>query len=194
MLESEFEVIGQDNQRSQRLTQDEGLRTGDPLSTVLFIIVLGWVLEGVDQTEREMYPADLIKLDQVRLIIRDIIYADDTTILGTSSELLQHRLAALEMLAAPVGLDINRTKSKMVIGTVHIKATRGERRHGPNKDIKAFPITFLDGQKISEDSSQELLGSVVTRSLKIREEIKRRAKLGRERIKEISMLWRGTGS
>jgi hypothetical protein len=80
-----------------------------------------------------------------------------------------------------------------MIGTVNIKATRGESRHGPNKDIKAPPITFLDGQKISEDSSQELLGSVVTRSLKIREEIKRRAKLGRERIKEISVLWRGTG-
>ena len=38
-----------------------------------------------------------------------------------------------------------------------------------------------------------LLGSQIQRSLRLREEIKRRANLGRERIKEIAILWRGTG-
>ena len=193
MLESEFEVIGPDNGRSQREVQDEGLRTGDPLSTVLFIVTLAWVLKGVDQIERELHPAELLELDTVRLIIRNIIYADDTTMTGTILELLQHRLSTLEYLAAPVGLNLSRKKSCKMIGTINIKATRGESRHGPNRKVEAPPLRFADAALAPEDSKQELLGSQISRSLRIREEIKRRANLGRERIKEIAILWQGTG-
>ena len=69
MLHSEFEIIGADNQRSSRFTQEGGLRTGDPLSTGLFITVLAWVLEGVDRSERQYFPEELRRVDQVRLII-----------------------------------------------------------------------------------------------------------------------------
>ena len=56
MLENEYEVIGQDNQRSARYKQEEGLRAGDPLSTILFTMVLGWIFQGVDQIGIEMFP------------------------------------------------------------------------------------------------------------------------------------------
>ncbi len=80
-----------------------------------------------------------------------------------------------------------------MIGTINIKATRGESGHGPNRKVEAPPLRFADAALVAEDSKQELLGSRSTRPLKIRAEIKGRAQLGRERIKEIALLWRGTG-
>ena len=47
MLRNEYEVIGGENRRSNAYTQEEGLRAGDPLSTILFLIVLAWIFAGV---------------------------------------------------------------------------------------------------------------------------------------------------
>ena len=43
MLTNRFRVIGRDTLPSSEYIQDEGLRTGDPLATVFFIAVLGWI-------------------------------------------------------------------------------------------------------------------------------------------------------
>lgn len=42
-------------------------------------------------------------------------------------------------------------------------------------------------------NNQELPGSVTSRTLRVRQNIKRRATPGRERVKEIEKPWKGTG-
>ena len=77
MLTNRFRVIGRDTLPPSEYTQDEGLRTGDPRATIFLIAVLGWIYVGVEQIEKTEFSSTLSDLDTVRLIISEIIYADD---------------------------------------------------------------------------------------------------------------------
>ena len=194
MLTNRFRVIGRDTPSSSEYTQDEGLRTGDPLATVFFIAALGWIFAGLDKMEKASIPSTLSDLDKVRLIITEIIYADDTTMWSTSELLLQKRFSALEELAATAGLEMNKKKTHKYNALVQIKATEGTSRGGgANRKVESFNLHYLDGTSMVEEKEADLLGSRISRTLLPLQEVKRRCQLGKERVRELCDLWRGTG-
>ena len=75
---SKFRVLGQrDDPASSLFSQDVGIRQGCPLSPLLFIMMLTWLMAGVDLTlaERGLRVDPLLPSDS-------IFYADDTILLS----------------------------------------------------------------------------------------------------------------
>ena len=175
MLTNIFRVIGRDTPPSPEYTQDEGLSTGDPLATILFIRVLGWILTGVDQIGKTELSSTLSDLDRIRIIIIEIIYADDTTMWNTQEILLQKRFAALETPAATAGLEMNKKRTHKYNPLVKVKATEGTSKgRGAHREVNTFSIHYLDGTEVVEEKEADLLGSRMSRTLLPLQEVKRR--------------------
>ena len=64
--------------------------------------MLSWVMEGVDRQTPSL------RLPPSPLPVPDVFYADDTILLNTSAVDLQMHFTLLEVLAAQVGMTLNR--------------------------------------------------------------------------------------
>ena len=73
IFKSQFRVLGQGGFPSSSLRpQDTGIRQGCPLSPLLFVIMLSWLMEGVDRQYNSPGIAN------PSLPVWDVFYADDT--------------------------------------------------------------------------------------------------------------------
>ena len=104
-------VLGQEGfPPSSTRVQETGIRQGCPLSPFLFVIMLTWLMAGVDK-QNESFAAPSLPCP-------DIFYADDTIILSTDQHDMQTRFGLLEELAAQVGLYMNRDKTVVMLAKV----------------------------------------------------------------------------
>jgi hypothetical protein len=189
-FKSEFRVLGQrDDPASSSYPQEVGIRQGCPLSPLLFIIMLTWLMAGVDLTliERGQRADPLLPSDS-------IFYADDTILLSLNAVDLQTRFNVIQELAAQVGLQLNRTKTVLIVAKVKSKHTDGTACSPPVRNVTPFDITYLDGiTRVKVVDSEVYLGSLIGRFVAANIEIKRRLGLGLQRADDLKRLWRGTG-
>jgi len=188
---SKFRVLGQRGFPDSELkVQEVGIRQGCPLSPFLFVVMLSWLMAGVDNQHKDM----LGEAAGNPLPVPDIFYADDTIFLSTSSGDLQARFGLLEELAALVGLRMNREKTVLMLAKVKSKQTTGSSSiSATNRNVKPFSIYYKDGTLVKIVEAEDYLGSRITRNIAAKVEIKRRVGLGLVRAGELKRLWQGTG-
>jgi len=190
---SKFSVLGQgDFPPSELKDQEVGIRQGCPLSPLLFIIMLTWLMEGVDR-QYSIEKTSIPDSPQSHLPISDIFYADDTIFLSTCPRDMQLRFSLLETLAAKVGLAMNRDKTAILLAKVKSKQTTSTTVRSTSRKIEPFSIYYNDGNQVKVVEGEDSLGSRVSRSQSAAPEINRRIGLGLARTKDLKSLWQGTG-
>ena len=128
-----------------------GVLQGDTLAPLLFIIVLDYILR---QSMKEDYGLTLIKRRTARvpgLLVTDLDYADDLSLLSDSLEKAQSLLNELETAAATVGLHVNATKTEFML---------------INIDEPDPAITTMNGSSLKEVQDFKYLGSYIADSKK----------------------------
>ena len=98
-----------------------------------------------------------------RLPVPEVFYADDTIFLSLNAEDLQARFNILQDLAAQVGLNLNETKTVLILGKVKSKHTMGTACSPPVRNVTPFDITYLDGTRVKIVDSEVYLGSLIGR-------------------------------
>ena len=187
---SQFRVLGQrDDPASSLFPQEVGIRQGCPLSPLLFIIMLTWLMAGVDLTLSVGGAAA-----DPRLPSDSIFYADDTILLSLKAEDLQTRSNIIQDLAAQIGLKLNKTKTVLVLAKVKSKHNNGTACSPPVRNVLPFDIRYRDGMtRVKIVDSEVYLGSRIGRFVASHIEVKRRIGLGLSRADDPKRLWRGTG-
>jgi hypothetical protein len=142
------------NDCSESFETRQGLRQGDVLSTLLFNVVLEFVVRRANlQTTGTIYNKETQLL----------AYADDVDIVGRSQSAVRDAYLALEGKAAKVGLKINEQKTKYMI------AARNDRT------IRDVGQSVANGNKHFEVVKEFVyLGSLMTPTNDVSLEIQRR--------------------
>lgn len=154
LKETENKVI-MGEKLSSSFMVDKGLRQGDPLSTVLFNLILEKVLrESCLNRSGVIYH----KGHQC------LAYADDLTILARTRKELEKSVANLEKPAVKVGLTINSLKTKFI-------KFRSSNEGTDNVKFRLFQSKILECELVKE---VVFLGVVLTSKLNISQEIEAR--------------------
>ena len=127
-----------------------------------------WLNKGVELALREM------NVPGCPLPIQDVLYADDTILLGTSETELQIRFSMLERYAGLLGMSLNRDKTVTFLAKVKGKLTLGTARRGPTRLVLPASIRYSDGTLLKTSESEDYLGTRLNRSLSAKIEIQHR--------------------
>ena len=123
-----------------------GVKQGDVLSPILFVVVVDWILR------RTVGEEDGIEwMGTARLL--ELAYADDIALLSEDVDSMRRVTEKLALEASKVGLEINRTKTKVMAAQ-------------PREDISIV----LEGEAIGRVESFEYLGSFVCQDGDVRKE------------------------
>jgi hypothetical protein len=133
-----------------------GVRQGDSLSPLLFILTLQWALEKINW-KKKGYPIDEGKPNERRL--NYLAYADDIMLCSNSLTKLQSMLNKLCLECRKIGLEINASKTKWI----------------SSSEARAL---LLNGQQIEQVSNFIYLGQKFTFPTDHNGEIGRRIRSG----------------
>ena len=136
--------VGGTNTESFEITS--GVKQGDVLSPVLFILVVDWIMRRVVEDEDGIAWVDSSRLS-------DLAYADDIALLSEDADGMNRITEKLAREAGKVGLEINQGKTKVL--TVQ-----------PREDVRIE----LGENLIDEVNSFEYLGSFVCNDGDVRKE------------------------
>ena len=128
-----------------------GVLQGDTLAPLLFIIVLDYILR---QSMKEDYGLTLIPRRTARvpgLVVTDLDFADDLSLLSDSLEKAQSLLRDLETAAAAVGLHVNVSKTEYML---------------VNIDDPDPVINSIDGSPLRQVEDFKYLGAYIADSKK----------------------------
>nr|CAJ00246.1 TPA: polyprotein [Schistosoma mansoni] len=114
-----------------------GVKQGDPLSPLLFIMVLDEVLEGLD-------PMTHLTVDGESL--NYIAYADDLVVFAPNAELLQRKLDRISILLHEAGWSVNPEKSRTLdlISGGHSKITALSQTEFTIAGMRIPPLSAAD--------------------------------------------------
>ena len=149
-----------ENSSAQVLTPDgetsffdilSGIFQGDTLAPFLFIIVLDYALKEafkISNSESGIVIEPRRSRRHPEIRIRDLAYADDISLLGTSLQLAENLLHCVEQSASQVGLHLNATKTKIL--TSNIK--------------NSYSVTTLNGELLEHVNHFKYLGAYLPSS------------------------------
>ena len=96
---------------SDERRQYSGIAQGCPLSPYLFILVMSVLFQDV---EADMYARGIQINNEAFLVSKEILYADDTVIIGNNSQQIQEYLMAIVTCGKYYGLDLNWNKTQVM--------------------------------------------------------------------------------
>ena len=146
-----------------------GVKQGDVLSPILFIVMVDWILrrtvdgeDGIEWMGTDRLP--------------ELAYADDIALLSDDADSMKTMTDKLALEASRVGLEINRTKTKLMAVQ-------------PREDISIA----LEGEVIGRVESFEYLGSVVCHDGDVRKEVGIRAGKAGAVFSKMKKVWNSGG-
>lgn len=151
---------------SRHHTQSSGIVQGCPLSPFLFTIVMTCIM-----TDARAQLTELLGPDEAKGM-KDLLYADDTLLIGASSQ----SLAALVQAVADVGAEYGLT--------LHVDKTQLLSVRGP------ATLHLQDGNEIANNLSMVYLGGLLHADGKGDHELSRRIGLAAADFKSLTRLWR----
>jgi hypothetical protein len=147
----------------------DGFRQGDPLSTLLFNVVLEKVVRDSNvETSGTIYR----KASQL------LGYADDLDLVGRNVDIVKENYGNLESRASVYGLEVNEDKTKYLV----VSPSASDRP--PDRVLEVGEKTF------EAVNSFIYLGSQVNSDNSIGEEIRRRVTLGNRSLYSLQKLFR----
>ena len=159
--------VGGRNTESFEITS--GVKQGDVLSPVLFIVVVDWIMrrvveedDGIDWVGNGRLP--------------DLAYADDVALLSKDTRDMNRMTEKLEREARKVGLEINQRKTKVLVVQ-------------PSEDVRVE----LGGEVIEEVDWFEYLGSVVCNDGDVRKEVSIRTGKTGAAFAKMKKVWNSRG-
>ena len=153
---------------SSVLTQAAGIAQGCPLSPYLFIIVQSVLLHDV---HRRVHLVD----EPAYIVTREVLYADDTLLVSSSSGNLQQLLDAIVQEGLKYGLELNWEK------TLQMQVSSGARAVRPN------------GASIQSVKEAVYLGGLLSSEGRATREVCRRIGEGSQSFRTLSRVWSHSG-
>jgi len=146
--------------------QMSGICQGCPLSPFLFIIVMTVIM--FDATAKLGVPAAEAYRQGT---LYDILYADDTLLLGTSADNVSELAAMVERIGADYGMKLHWGKTQaLAIGTDD-------------------GISAPGGGKLQAATSLQYLGAVINRDRRLDSEVSRKVGIAKSDFRELSKVW-----
>ena len=155
---------------SQRRTQYSGISQGCPLSPYLFVILMSVVLGDAQQLLRDVYGIALSSDD-----INELIYADDTLLVGSDAAVVGRYLACIVEIGLANGLEMNWNK----VEVMSVKCSS--------------PLVRPDGQALTPKDSFVYLGSQLSANGDVNSELARRLGMAQADFNSIHQVWCHSG-
>ena len=159
--------VGGSNTESFEITS--GVKQGDVLSPVLFVIVVDWIMRRIIDGED-----GIVWVDNGRL--PDLAYADDIALLSEDVAGMSRLTEKLELEARKVGLEINLKKTKLMAVQ-------------QREDMRVE----LGGEEIEMVEKFEYLGSVVCNDGDVRKEVAARIGKAGAAFSKMKNVWNSRG-
>lgn len=157
------------NNLSETFETIDGFRQGDPLSTLMFNIVLEKAIRSSNvETSGTIYR----KSSQL------LGYADDLDTIGRNVDIVKENYTKLDESAAVYGLEVNEEK------TVYMKTSSSSENRSQNQTLQ------IGDKHFKAVDSFVYLGSLVNSDNDIGEEIRRRITLGNRSFYSLQKLFR----
>lgn len=151
---------------------ESGVKQGDILSPLLFLIVLDYVLRQVQNKQRGIHWNTFQRLD-------DLDYADDIAFMTHTLKEMREICERLKIFAADVGLKVNVAKTKIMV----INPPRTTRSQESGSLI-------YDGTVVEEVESFQYLGSIITKDGGADDDVRNRIRLATQAFAQLRNLWR----
>ena len=162
--ERTFSIRG-DADRPETFSQAAGIAQGCPLSPYLFIIVMSVALldakSGMQIAEKQKF-----------IVTPELVYADDTMLLGSSAESVQRYLDSVIMVGRTYGLELNMDKSVLL-------RVRG-----------SSDIYGSDGSPLKAKTDTVYLGGLISTCGDSAAELSRRLGEARRNFHNLAQVWK----
>jgi hypothetical protein len=153
-------MVRLNGQKSESFKMESGVKQGDSLSPLLFIIYLDHVHKKVKKKSRPM----CVGYNRLRPeYIQDLIYADDIAVISNSRNNLQHAIEIWEEELTKTGMEINADKSKVLI----VSKSKGKEQSEAHIECR--------GRRLEVVEEVRYLGVIINKKGKLEAEIHNRA-------------------
>jgi len=146
-----------------------GISQGCPLSPYLFVMLMTVILEDVHRQLRDKHGLE-VPLSRVS----ELLYADDTLLLGTHGHEVEKQLQCIIEVGQEYGLEMNWKKVDLMCARCSVKLDRP------------------DGKPIVEKEAITYLGAVVAGNGDTASELARRIGLAQADFAKLDRVWRHT--
>ena len=160
-------VVSDHGHKSKTHRQLFGISQGCPLSPFLFVMVMTVLLHDANDLLRDMHHIDLSEMG-----CSDLVYADDTLLVGVNANYLQKYMECIAQIGSEYGLKLNWSKVEQM-----------------NVNCQNMPIYAPTGEEIGVKSHMKYLGAQLAADGRIESEIAQKLGIASREFKCLRRIW-----